>query len=136
MSQENIKITNNIYEKFNRRNYSAVLGFFSANFEWFAADHSPLADRSPYRGLDEVREGVFDRIAASTERLIIKPNEVFDAADKVVMLGYYDGINKGSGKQYQAQVAHVWTFKAGKAIKFQQYVDTFQIAETAKQTAN
>lgn len=136
MSRENIKITNNIYEEFNHRNYSAVLGFFSANFEWFAADHSPLSDRSPYRGLDEVRQGVFDRIAANSESLIIKPDEIFDAADKVVMLGYYDGINKAPGKQYHAQVAHVWTFEAGKAVKFQQYMDTFQIAESAKQTAD
>ena len=136
MSQENIKITNNIYEEFNQRNYSAVLGFFDANFEWFAADHSPLADRSPYRGLDEVREGVFKRIAAGFESLIIKPDEIFDAAGRVVMLGYYDGVFKVTGKQFQAQVAHVWTFEGDKAVKFQQYVDTFQIAESAKQPTN
>jgi len=136
MSQENIKITNNIYEEFNRRNYSAVLGFFAANFEWFAADHSPLADRSPYSCLAEVREGVFNRIAAGFESLTIKAEEIFDADGKVVMLGYYDGTYKATGKQFQAQVAHVWTFEADKAVKFQQYVDTFQIAESAKQTAN
>lgn len=132
MSQENIKIANNIYEEFNRRNYSAVLGFFAADFEWFAADHSPLADRSPYRGLDEVREGVFDRIAAGFESLTIRADEIFDAGDKVVMLGYYESIFKANGKQFQAQVAHIWTFAEGKAVKFQQYADTFQIAQSTK----
>lgn len=136
MSQENLIITNKIYDEFNRGNYSGVLDFFDADFEWVAADHSPLADRSPYRGLDEVREGVFDRIAAGFEYLRIRADEVLDAGDKVVMLGYYDGIFKASGKQFQAQVAHVWTFASDKAVKFQQYVDTFQIAESAKQTAN
>jgi len=136
MSQENIKITNNIYEEFNQGNYSGVLDFFDAGFQWVAADHSPLADRSPYRGLDEVRERVFERIAAGFQYLKIRADEVFDAGDKVVMLGYYDGIFKANGKQFQAQVAHVWTFVGDKALKFQQYVDTFQIAESAKQTAN
>lgn len=137
MSHENVQTTNNIYEEFNQRNYSAVLEFFAPNFEWFAADHSPLADSSPYLGLDAVRKGVFDRIADSTERIIIKPDEIFDADDKVVMLGYYDLINKAAGKPYQAQVAHVWTFnKEGKAVKFQQYLDTFQIAESARQNTD
>ncbi len=136
MSQENIKITKKIYEEFNRGNYSRVLDFFDAGLEWVAADHSPLADRSPYHGLDEVREGVFDRIAAGFEGLRIKADEIFDAGDKVVVLGYYDGIFKANGKQFQAQMAHVWTFSGAKAAKFQQYVDTFQIAESAKQTAN
>lgn len=136
MSQENINITNNIYEQFNQGNYRQVLDFFDADFEWVAADHSPLADRSPYHGLDEVREGVFDRIAAGFEYLRIRADEIFEAGDKVVMLGYYDGIFKANGKQFQAQVAHVWTFAGDKAVKFQQYVDTFQIAESAKQSAN
>ena len=132
MSQENIKIANQIYEEFNRRNFLGVLGFFAEDFEWFAADHSPLADRSPYRGLDEVREGVFDRIAAGFERLTVRADEIFEAGDKVVMLGYYDGIFKANGKQFEAQVAHVWTFADVLAVKFQQYADTYQIARSTK----
>jgi ketosteroid isomerase-like protein len=136
MSQENIKITNSIYEEFNQRNYSGVLGFFDADFEWVAADHSPLADHSPYRGLEKVREGVFDRINAGFEYLEIRADEIIDAGDKVVMLGYYDGVFKANGQPFQAQVAHVWTFGGDKALKFQQYVDTLQIAESARQTAD
>jgi uncharacterized protein len=132
MTQENIKIVDKIYEAFNHGNYAAVLDFFGTRFEWFAADHSPLADQSPYRGLDAVREGVFDRIAAGFEYLRIKPDEIFGAGDKVVMLGYYDGLFKANGNRFEAQVAHVWTLAGGKAVKFQQYVDTLQIAESVK----
>jgi ketosteroid isomerase-like protein len=129
---ENIKVINKIYEAFGRRDYAAVLDLFSPKIEWIAAANSPLADRSPYRGLDEVREGVFMRIAAGFERLTVRVDEIFGAGDKVVALGFYDGVYKRNGKRFQAQVAHIWTLADGKAVKFQQYVDTYQLAESFK----
>ena len=132
MSQENIAIINRIYEAFGRRDFAAVLDMFGPKFEWVAAVNSPLADRSPYRGVDEVREGVFMRIAAGFDRLTVKVDEIFGAGDKVVALGFYDGVYKANGKRFQAQVAHIWTLANGKAVKFQQYVDTHQLAESFK----
>jgi len=48
------------------------------------------------------------------------------------MLGHYDGMHKATGKRFHAQVAHIWTIAAAKAIKFQQYTDTYQLAEATK----
>jgi len=132
MSQENIAIINRIYEAFGRRDFAAVLDMFGPKFEWVAAVNSPLADRSPYRGVDEVREGVFMRIAAGFDRLTVKVDEIFGAGDKVVALGFYDGVYNANGKRFEAQVAHIWTLANGKAVKFQQYVDTYQLAESFK----
>jgi len=132
MSQENIAIINRIYEAFGQRDFDAALILFGATIEWVAAVNSPLADRSPYRGPDEVREGVFMRIAAGFDRLTVKVDEMFGADDKVVALGFYDGVYNANGKRFQAQVAHIWTLADGKAVKFQQYVDTYQLAESFK----
>lgn len=132
MSQENINTINKIYDAFNQRDYEAVLKFFDSTVEWRAADSSPLSDKSPYHGLDAVREGVFNRIAAGFERLTIRVDELFEAENKVVILGYYDGVSKANGKQFQAQVAHIWTLADGKIIKFQQYLDTYRVAESLK----
>ena len=132
MSQENIAIINRIYGAFGQRDFAAVLDMFDPTIEWIAAVNSPLADHSPYRGLDEVREGPLMRIAAGFDRLTVKVDEIFGAGDKVVALGFYDGVYKANGKRFQAQVAHVWTLANGKAVKFQQYVDTYQLAESFK----
>ena len=132
MSQENISVINRIYEAFGRRDFAAVLDLFGPTIEWIAAVNSPLADRSPYRGLDEVREGPLTRIAAGFESLMVRVDEIFSAGDKVVALGFYDGVYKANGKRFQAQVAHIWTLADGKAVKFQQYVDTYQLAESFK----
>jgi uncharacterized protein len=132
MSQENIDVINRIYEAFGRRDFDAVLEHFGPTIEWVAAVNSPLSDRSPYRGLEEVREGVFMRIAAGFERLTVRIDELFEAGDRVVALGFYDGIYRANGKPFEAQVAHIWTLVNGKAVKFQQYVDTLQLAESFK----
>jgi uncharacterized protein len=109
-----------------------VFALFDQDIEWIAAENSPAGPGSPYHGLNAVREGVFTRIASGYEGFTIKVDELLDAGDKVIMLGYYLGARKKTGKQFQAQVAHIWTIAEGKAVKFQQYTDTYQLAESAK----
>jgi uncharacterized protein len=130
MSQENVNVIKRIYEAFGRGDIPAVLDLFAPTIEWIAADHSPLADRSPYRGVPEVREGVFMRAVAAFD-VTIEVDELFEAGEKVVMLGFYHGVRKATGKRFRAQAAHIWTMAAGKVVKFQQYTDTYQLAETA-----
>jgi ketosteroid isomerase-like protein len=36
---------------------------------------------------------------------------------------------KQTGKPLDAQVAHIWDFRDGKAVRWQQYSDTWQFAE-------
>jgi uncharacterized protein len=130
MSQENVNRIKSLYEAFGRGDIPAVLALFAPTIEWIAADHSPLADRSPYRGVPEVREGVFMRAVADFD-VTIEVDELFEAGEKVVMLGFYHGVRKATGKRFRAQAAHIWTMAAGKVVKFQQYTDTYQLAETA-----
>ena len=135
MPKVNLELIDTIYKHFNAREYDAVVENFADNFEWFAADNSPLADSSPYHGVKEIREGVFGRIEAAFKRLNVEIDETIDAGDKVVVLGYYAG-EYASGKEApRAQLAHIWTIANGKAVKFQQYVDTLAIAEGAKAAA-
>jgi len=132
MSNKNIELIKSIYDRFNNRNYEAVLRNISEDFKWIAADNSPLADQSPYHGIDAVRDGVFARIEAGFSKLTVQIDEIFGAGDKVVVLGYYEGVFAGSGKLLHAQLAHIWTVSDDKAAKFQQYVDTYKIAESSK----
>ena len=52
------------------------------------------------------------------------PSEFIDGGDNVVVLGKYSGTYKATGKSFQADFAHVWTIRDGKAVKFVQYTDT------------
>ena len=130
MSQENVTLIKSLYEAFGRGDIPAVLDCFDPAIEWIAADNSPLADRSPYRGVREVHEGVFMRAVADFD-VTIEVDALLDAGERVVMLGHYHGVRKATGKRFRAQAAHIWTMAGGKAVKFQQYTDTYQLAETA-----
>jgi ketosteroid isomerase-like protein len=127
----NMDIVNKIYSAFAAGNIPAVLESFDPAIEWVAAENSPWADHSPYRGLNQVVEGVFTRIGLEFPGLAIQVDELLDAGERIVR-GRYHGVRKATGKAFHAQVAHIWTITAGKVTKFQQYLDTYQVAETAR----
>ena len=51
-----------------------------------------------------------------------------NGGERVVALGDYYFRFHGQVAERKAQVAHVWTIRDGRAIKFQQYLDTLQVA--------
>lgn len=121
-----------VYAAFNRWDIPTILDSFAPDIEWVAAEHSPLAEHSPYLGLEAVREGVFAPIGAHLE-LTIRIDELLEAGDRIIMLGYYEGAPKATGKRFRAQVAHIWTLAQGRVRRFQQYTDTFQLAESLRE---
>jgi uncharacterized protein len=133
MSQENIELIETIYGHFNSRQYDDILPHVADEMTWVSADNSPLADESPYHGPAKIRTRVFGRIEAGFEKLEIRTDEIYGAdGGRVVVLGYYIGRMRGKTEDSETQLAHIWTIRDGKAVKFQQYVDTFKIAESFK----
>jgi ketosteroid isomerase-like protein len=129
-NMNNIEVIEKLYGHLNERNYEGVMSFLTDDIVWIVADNSPLADKSPYRGLAEMRPGVFDRLTAGFDKLVFDVDEIFECSggDKVVALGYYYLRFHGQVEERKAQVAHIWTMREGRAVKFQQYLDTLQIA--------
>ena len=121
-----------VYDALAARDFEGVMSHFDQDIEWIAADNSPLGDMSPYHGIDQIRTGVFERIAAAFEKLAVVADEIYSAdGGRIVVLGYYHGKFTGADSEFKTQVAHIWTVKDGKATKFQQYLDTLKIARDA-----
>jgi ketosteroid isomerase-like protein len=76
---------------------------------------------------DSVVSNVFMNLPVFFEGFNIAVNEIFGTEDKVVMQGYYQGINKATGNPFKANATHVWTVKDGKLVRFFQAVDTATI---------
>jgi uncharacterized protein len=129
----NIDTIEKLYERLGERDYEGVMSHLADDIVWIVADNSPLADRSPYRGPAEMRSGVFDRLTAGFDKLVFDVDEIFECGggEKVVALGYYYLRFHGQVKERKAQVAHIWTMREGRAVKFQQYLDTLQVARDA-----
>ena len=128
MSQENVALIRGIYDGFAAGDVGAVLGAMSPDIVWNEAENFPYADGNPYVGPQAVAEGVFARCIGEWDGFAVTIEEILDAGDTIVALGRYGGSFKATGRAMNAQLAHVWRVADGKAVAFQQYVDTLQVA--------
>jgi len=129
MSEQNKKTVEGMYEAFGRGDIPFVIGALDPDVEWWEAENFIYADNNPYVGPQAVLEGVFARIGKEWEWFTVTPKEVLDAGESVVGRGYYAGKYRQTGREVRAQFAHVFGFRNGKVVTFQQYTDTAQFRE-------
>ncbi|MDB5680612.1 MAG: hypothetical protein JWO16_417 [Sphingomonas bacterium] len=128
MSAENVAVIKGIYDAFGAGDVAGVLGAMSPDIVWHEAENFPYADRNPYVGPQAVAEGVFGRCIGEWDGFNVQMTDLIDGGDRVVALGRYGGAYKTSGGAMNPQAVHVWTLKDGKAIAFQQYIDTLAVS--------
>lgn len=128
MSAANVAVIKGIYDAFATGDGPGVLGRMSPDIVWHEAENFPYADKNPYRGPQAVAEGVFARCIGEWDGFGVQMTDLIDGGDRVVALGRYVGAYKTTGRKMNPQAVHVWTLKDGKAVAFQQYIDTFDVA--------
>src|SRR5258705_13202360 len=67
-----------LYARLGERDYEAVMSYLADDIVWIVADNSPLAGPSPYRGIADVRSGVFEPLTAGFDKLVFDADEVFE----------------------------------------------------------
>ena len=134
MSAETRKLIEGLYEAFARGDVPIVMSTMHREIEWWEAENFIYADKNPYRGPESVLMGVFGRLASQWEGFAATPEEVLDAGDAVVACGHYTGKHRQTGREVRAQFAHVFRFKDGKVVKFQQYTDTAQFRDAVAES--
>ncbi len=129
MSAENVAVVRGIYEAFAQGDVPAVLGAMSPDIVWHEAENFPYADDNPYVGPEAVAGGVFMRCATEWDGFAVDMTDIIDGGDRVVAMGRYAGTHKVGGGTMNPQAVHVWTLKDGKAVAFQQHIDTLDVAK-------
>ncbi|RPD94516.1 ketosteroid isomerase [Aureibaculum marinum] len=129
----NITIIDALYNAFSTGDMSSVLGTMDAAIVWNEAEGNSYADGNPYIGPDAILNGVFARLVANHEYFKLSDIELHEMSNnKVLATLRYDAKNKKTGKYYNAQVAHLWSLKDNKIVKFQQYADTKKLTDAEK----
>jgi ketosteroid isomerase-like protein len=128
MTVENTQVVQAMYDAFAAGDVASVLAAMHPEIEWNEAENFPYADGNPYVGPEGVASGVFQRLVDEWEYWHLKVDELLDAGDSVVALGRYRAQNKETAREIDAQFVHVWRLRDGKAVGFQQYADTAQVA--------
>lgn len=127
MSNQNSEIVSGLYAAFAKGDVPGVLGGLSPEISWTEAAGYPYG--GTYVGHNAVLSGVFMRLATEWDGYAAVPYEIVDGGDTIVALGKYSGVYKATGKSFEAHFAHVWKMKDGKAVTFQQYVDSAKVLE-------
>lgn len=124
----NVDLVKQGYQNFAAGNIDAVLAVFHPEIEWNASQGFPQIEGDGLLiGINAVVENVFASMPEYYEGFHIDIQELFGSGDKVVMVGYYKGTWKETGKEFKANATHVWTVKEGKLTHFFQAADTAEI---------
>ena len=127
----NLELVRSIYSAFAAGDIEAVLARMAPDIVWNEAESFAYADGNPYRGPQAILSGVFGRITADYDGFQVVAEEFLDAGEAIVATGRYRGTAKATGTALDAQFAHVWRVRDGKAAGFQQYTDTLQFARAS-----
>jgi ketosteroid isomerase-like protein len=124
----NVELVTQGYKNFAAGNIEAVLALFHPEIEWNECKGFPyVSGDGLFIGPDAIAQNVLAKIPENYDGFDIEIQELFGSGDKVVMVGYYTGVWKATGKGYKANATHVWTLKDGKATHHFQAVDTAEI---------
>ena len=115
------------YAASDRGDVDGMLAPLAPDARWTEMAGFPYA--GTYIGPDAVRAGVFDRIAADWEGYTAAITELVDGGDIVVGLGTYSGTHRGTGRYFEARVAHVWRLAGGRIVAFEQFTDTARVQD-------
>lgn len=128
MSTQNIDAIKALYAAFAIGDMPNVLAVLHDDIIWNEAENFPYADNNPYVGPQAVLEGVFARCGGEWDGFAAHMNTLYDAGEHIIATGRYVGTYKQSGTAMNPQAVHIWTMVDGKAVRFQQHIDTLNVA--------
>lgn len=120
-----------LYKYFAEGNMQAALLFFDNDITWVRPGEPEIPFAGTFKGI----EGIIKMLSIQSAVLEIKtflPKKICTDHDTVVVLGIDTVVVKPTGKSYTSDWMHAFTFKTGKIIHVQVYMDTKKIAEAFK----
>jgi uncharacterized protein len=127
---DNVAVVRGVYEAFAKGDVPKVLAIMDDKIEWHEAEHVTYWPGGPFIGPQAVVNGVFARIPQDFDGFRVDVTRIVGCGDTVLVEARYRATVKATGKPLDVQVAHIWDFRGGKAVRWQQYTDTWQFAQS------
>jgi uncharacterized protein len=114
----NVETMRRGYEALNGGDLSEVLALLHPDLEWQEDSASPEA--GVHRGRD-----TFERFLRSWlesfDDFRIEPEEIIEEDDRLIALVRQSGKGRASGIGLEVRIAHVWTVKDGRAVRWRSF---------------
>jgi len=123
-AQDNTLLVQNAYAAFGRGDIKSILDVLDANVDWQAVvgagPNVPTAGRRSGRA--QVQQ-FFGQLAESVDFKAFEPREFVAERDKVVALGYYEGVAKKTSRTFKSDWVMVFSFSEGRVVRMREYAD-------------
>ncbi|MEV8545105.1 nuclear transport factor 2 family protein [Streptomyces sp. NPDC051572] len=100
----------------------ALRATLAPDVEWTEMAGFPLA--GTYRTPDGVTAGVMEKLGQDWDGWTAHDDTYVVDGENVVVLARYTATNKATGKSIAVRVAHHFVVRAGRIVRFEQFVDT------------
>jgi uncharacterized protein len=121
----NIETTKKGYEFFKHGDIASLIkDVLDDNCTWISPGPK---DKLPWAGTFKGKQEIanfFAQVGQNLEFTEFAPREMIEQGDTVVVLGTLAGRAKKTGKSVKNEWAHVFKYKGGKVVFFQEYIDT------------
>ena len=125
--QDNIAIIRRMYKAFGEGDVKTILDSVDPNADWINYGPGTIPYTGTRKGHAQVLE-FFQAIDSSTTGGKVTPSTFVAQGDMVVSTGRYTAVVRGSGAQIDSPVAHVFTVRNGKVVRWEGYSDTAHVA--------
>jgi ketosteroid isomerase-like protein len=106
---------------------NALRATLAPDVEWTEMAGFPLA--GTYRTPEGVTANVMERLAADWTDWTAHDDTYVVDGEHVVVLARYTAANKATGKPIDVRVAHHFTVRGGRIVRFEQFVDTAKVRD-------
>ena len=133
MSSENVAVVRRYIEDFNRRDFDSLIADTDPAVELAEWPEAPGAQT--YHGPDGLRQA-FEKWFESWEWMHLDIAEITDAGDHVLVRLNQRARGSGSGIEVELMSHNVYTFRDGKVVRVQLFIDREPALEAAGLTSH
>jgi ketosteroid isomerase-like protein len=125
--QNNVELIRKVYAAFGAGDVQTILNSVAEDAEW--VNHGP--DTIPYAGSRSGKAQVlefFKAIADTTTGGKVVAETYIAQGDNVVAIGSYRATVRNTGAEIDTPVAHIFTVRGGKIVRWEGFSDTARVA--------
>jgi ketosteroid isomerase-like protein len=125
--QDNVAAIKKMYADFGAGDILGVLNAMSEDIVWKQAPNGPPPFAGTIRGREPLSEW-FHEMETVSDRQTCEPREFIARGNKVVVLGHYAVRSRATGKLWESDWVHIWTFNGRQVVEGQVLEDTLALA--------
>ena len=133
MSQENVETVRAIYDRWSEGDFTASVAVFDPHVVLvLRPDFGPESpDTGVYHGQEAIAAYTREYLLKPWRHLTMEAEEILGAGDSVLVSVRQRGVGKMSGVPTEARYLTLWTFRGGKVIHIESFVDRDTALEAA-----